>query len=223
MTSPMKKILIIAFAAAMAVSCGSSSKYTRASQYPRMYETKPITLLVMPPINNTTNVDAKEALYTTISKPLIEAGYYVISPYLAFDALKAESAYDAEQFVNVPLTKFSNYFGCDAVVFSEINTWKKHLGSIQTDIRYFIRDAVTGETIFDRSCSLSLSFSGGGTGGWLRIITDAIQTAVTDHVVAARKANRYIFNDIPRGKYSEEYQKDQETPANKKDVSANVQ
>ena len=64
-----------------------------------MYEEKPVTLLVMPPINNSSNVEAKDLLYTSISKPLAEAGYYVISTMLAMDILKAESAYDAEMFV----------------------------------------------------------------------------------------------------------------------------
>ena len=90
-----------------------------------MYEEKPVTLLVMPPINNSSNVEAKDLLYTSISKPLAEAGYYVISPLLAMDILKAESAYDAEMFVNGSLSTFHNYFGCDAVVFSEIKTWAK--------------------------------------------------------------------------------------------------
>ena len=36
-------------------------------------EEKPITLLVMPPINNSTNVEAKDLLYTSISRPLVEA------------------------------------------------------------------------------------------------------------------------------------------------------
>ena len=50
----------------------------------------------------------------------------------------------------------------------------------------------------------------------------AINTAVTDHIVAARKANYYIFRDIPRGKYSPEYLKDMDKVAEKKDISARV-
>jgi hypothetical protein len=85
-----------------------------------MYEEKPITLLVMPPINNSTHVEAKDLLYTSISRPLIEAGYYVISPLLAMDVLKAESAYDSENFFEASLAQFNQFFGADAVVFSII-------------------------------------------------------------------------------------------------------
>ena len=56
-------------------SCGMFNTVTRESQYAKMYEEKPVTLLVMPPINNSANVEAKDLLYTSISRPLVEAGY----------------------------------------------------------------------------------------------------------------------------------------------------
>ena len=114
----MKRILYFAILCCMATSCGMLNTVTRESQYAKMYEEKPITLLVMPPINNSANVEAKDLLYTSISRPLVEAGYYVISPLLAMDVLKAESAYDAEMFFDSSLSTFQNYFGVDAVVFS---------------------------------------------------------------------------------------------------------
>lgn len=207
----------------MATSCGMMSTVTRESQYAKMYEEKPITLLVMPPINNSTNVEAKDLLYTSISRPLAEAGYYVISPLLAMDILKAESAYDSEMFFDAPLTSFQNYFGADAVVFSVIDTWAKKGMGIETKIRYVIKSAYTNEILFDRSCDLFLDLSiDSGASGLLGALVDlaasAINTAATDHIMAARKANYYILRDIPRGKYSPEYMLDKETIAEPKDV-----
>jgi hypothetical protein len=204
------------------------STVTRGSQYAKMYEEKPVTLLVMPPINNSTNVEAKEFLYTSISRPLIEAGYYVISPLLAMDVLKAESAYDAELFFNAPLTMFNNYFGADAVVFSIIDSWAKKGMGIQTKIRYVIKSTYTGETLFDRSCDLYLDLSVDSAsesllGSLIDLAASAINTAATDHIVAARKANYYILRDIPRGKYSPEYMLDMDYIAEEKDIVTTVQ
>lgn len=224
----MKKIILIIASIALLCSCGALKESpTRGKQYSTMYEQKPLTLLVMPPINNTTNVEAKEYLYTSISRPLVEAGYYVISPLLAMDVLKQESAYDAELFVDAPLGKFADFFGCDAVVFSEINTWTKQGFGIRTDIHYFIKSAKTGETIFDRSCNLylDLSVSSGNNstlGQLISLAASAINTAATDHIKAARMANYYIFRDIPRGKYSPEFLQDRDIVAEKQNVSATV-
>lgn len=196
---------------------------TRESQYAKMYEEKPITLLVMPPINNSTNVEAKDLLYTSISRPLAEAGYYVISPLLAMDILKAESAYDSENFFDAPLTAFNNYFGADAVVFSIIDSWAKKGLGIQTKIRYVIKSAYTNEILFDRSCDLYLdlsidSGSGGALGALIDLAASAINTAATDHIKAARKANYFILRDIPRGKYSPDHMSDKDVIAEEKDI-----
>lgn len=224
----MKRFFYFVFLAVLVSSCGSASQFTRGMQYEKMYEEKPITLFVMPPINNTTNVEAKEYLYTSISRPLAEAGYYVISPLLAMDVLKAESAYDAEMFVDSSLEPFRNFFGADAVVFSEINSWTKKGFGIETNIRYFIKSAYTGDILFDRSCELYLDLqvsSGGGSVLSLLVdlVASAILTAATEHIEAARQANYYIFKDIPRGKYSPEYMQDQSAPADKKDIRTTVQ
>ena len=208
-------------------SCGVMNSVTRESQYAKMYEEKPITLLVMPPINNSTNVEAKDLLYTSISRPLVEAGYYVISPLLAMDVLKAESAYDSELFFEAPLTTFQNYFGADAVVFSVIDTWAKKGMGIETKIRYVIKSAYTNEILFDRSCELYLDLSidsnqNGLIGALVDLAASAINTAATDHIKAARKANYYILRDIPRGKYSPDYMLDKDIIAEDKDVVARV-
>ena len=223
----MKRILYIIILCWIVTSCGMLNTVTRESQYAKMYEEKPITLLVMPPINNSSNVEAKDLLYTSISKPLVEAGYYVISPLLAMDVLKAESAYDSEMFFDAPLTTFQNYFGADAVVFSIIDTWAKKGTGIETKIRYVIKSAYSNEILFDRSCDLYLDLSiDSGANGLLGALVDlaasAINTAATDHIKAARKANYYILSDIPRGKYSPDYMLDKGIIAEPKDVVTRV-
>ena len=219
----MKRLIYFLFACLSFTSCGMMDFVTRESQYAKMYEEKPVTLLVMPPINNSTNVEAKDLLYTSISRPLAEAGYYVISPLLAMDILKAESAYDSENFFDAPLTAFNNYFGADAVVFSIIDSWAKKGLGIQTKIRYVIKSAYTNEILFDRSCDLYLdlsidSGSGGALGALIDLAASAINTAATDHIKAARKANYYILRDIPRGKYSPDHMSDKDIIAEEKDI-----
>lgn len=223
----MKRLIPLILLAVIVSSCGTTSQVTRESQYAAMYNDMPVTILVMPPINNTTNVEAKDLLYTSISRPLAEAGYYVISPLLAMDILKAESAYDAEMFIDKPLTLFRDYFGADAVVFSQIDDWTKRGFGIDTKIRYIIKSATSGEILFDRSCDLYLDLqqNSGGSSALSQLIdlaVSAISTAATDHIVAARKANYFIFRDIPRGKYDPQYLQDKEVMAEKKDVKMTV-
>jgi len=223
----MKRFIPILVLAAVVSSCGAGGQLTRESQYPDMYENMPNTILVMPPINNTSNVEAKDLLYTSISRPLAEAGFYVISPMLAMDILRNESAYDSELFIDKPLARFGEYFGADAVVFSQIDDWTKRGFGIDTKIRYIIKSTATDEVLFDRTCDLYLDLSmNSNSGGLLGVLVDmaasAIVTALTDHIEAARMANYYIFKDIPRGKYSPLYLNDRSYVAEKKDITKTV-
>lgn len=215
----------------MVSSCGSINKMTRGTQYAAMYEDMPVTVLVMPPINNTSNVEAKDLLYTSISRPLAEAGYYVISPSISMEILKQESAYDAELFIDKPLRQFHDFFGADAVVFSIIDSWAKQGLGINTKIRYLIKSTRTDEILFDRSCDLFLDLSADSgkaskEKGLLDVLVDlavgVLNTALTDQIEAARKANYFIFRDLPVGKYDNLYLQDQDFPVDPKDVSRTV-
>ena len=204
-------------------SCTTSSNLTRGEVYAKLYEEKPVSILVMPPINNTSNVEAKDLLYTSVSRNIAEAGYYVISPLIAMDVLRNESAYDAEYFMNSSLGKFKEYFGVDAVVFAIIENWAKEGWIIHTKVNYMMKSTTTNEILFERSCDLHLDLmKNSGTGGLLGVLVDAIATAVdvamTEHIEAARYANHYVFDDLPYGKYSPLYMLDKEVPAKDKHV-----
>lgn len=221
------KTHLVFIAAIIALVLTSCETTTRLSQYPKMYDEHPVTLLVMPPINNTTNVEAKDLLYTSISKPLAEAGYYVISPLLSYEVLRNESAYDAELFIDKPLNKFGEFFGADAVVFSTIETWAKQGLGIRTVLHYTIKSTHTNEVVFDRTCDLYLDFdnsssSTSGFGALLDLAVAAIKTAISDHIVAARKANNYVFKDIPRGKYHPDFDQDKSVGANDRNITVTV-
>ena len=219
----MKRIVYFLIICCMAVSCGVSKKMTRASQYPKMYDEKPVTLLVMPPINNSAYPEAKDLLYASIARPLAEAGYYVISPLLAMDVLNAEGACDSEKFLDAPLADFQKLFGADAVVFSVIDSWEKRDMGIATGIRYIIKSAHTNEVLFERNCDIYLDLAvysaiGGALGSIVNLAASAINSATAEHIEAARKSNYYIFSDLPRGEYSPEFMQDQKKAAKEKDV-----
>ena len=216
-------IFVIGVLMLMQTSCTTSSNLTRGEVYAKLYKEKPVSILVMPPINNTSNVEAKDLLYTSVSRNIAEAGYYVISPLIAMDVLRNESAYDAEYFINSSLGKFKEYFGVDAVIFATIENWAKEGWIIHTKVNYMMKSTTTNEILFERSCDLHLDLmKNSGTGGLLGVFVDAIATAVdvamTEHIEAARYANHYVFDDLPYGKYSPLYMLDKEVPAKDKHV-----
>ena len=222
----MKKNILFLLTAIVVASC--TTPKTLGEQYPAMYEEKPVTIAIMPPINQTTHAEAKDYFYTTMYLPLCEKGYYVYSPYLTMEMFQQESAYDAENFLEADLSAFRNVLGADAAMFTIIKSWKRSNlgGNLTVDIEYILRSTKTGQTLYTREGKIKVDTSvnggGGGLGAIASVIATAINTAATDKVVAGRKCNVFVLSDLPAGKYSELYEKDTNKPAGKKFVKATV-
>lgn len=222
----MKKILLFLLTAIVVASCSSTK--TLGEQYPAMYEEKPLTIAIMPPINQTTHAEAKDYFYTTMYQPLCEKGYYVFSPYLTMEMFQQESAYDAEQFLEADLSPFRNILGADAAMFTIIKDWRRSNvgGKITVDVEYILRSTKTGQTLYTREGKIKVDTSvdggNGGLGALVGLIATTINTAATDKVIAGRKCNAFVLSDLPSGKYSKLYGKDSKNPAGKKFIEAKV-
>ncbi len=224
----MKNVVALILLVLTVVSCGTTQ--TLGDAYPNMYEEKPLTIAIMPPINQTTHAEAKDYFYTTMYLPLCEKGYYVYSPYLTMEMFQQESAYDAEMFINGDVTPFRNVLGADAVMFTIIKNWKRNNigGKLSVKIEYILKSTKTGEVLYtkegDVKVDTSTSSSGGGAlGALINLAATAINTALTDKVVAGRYCNAYVLADMPSGKYSPLFGKDSKNPATKKLVKGTVQ
>lgn len=224
----MKNIIILLLALTFA-SCATKQVANRGTQYAKMYEEKPASIVIMPPINQTNHVEAKDFFYTTLHIPLCEKGYYVYSPMLAMEMLQAESAYDSELFLEKDLTNFRKVLGADAAMFTIIKEWKRSNigGTITVNVEYILRSTKTGEKIYEREGTITVdtsiqSTSGGLFGGLIGLAATAISTATTDKVIAGRKCTAYVLSDMPAGRYSLFFEKDQTLSAGLKKVKATV-
>jgi len=224
----MKKNIILGLVALLMSSCAEQVT-TRLAQYPKMYEEKPLAIAVMPPINQTNFVEAKDYFYTTLYAPLCEKGYYVFSPMMTMEMFQSESAYDAEQFIDADLSQFRNVLGADAAMFTIIKSWKRNKigGTLTAGVEYILRSTKTGETLYKRegliSVDTSIHSSGGGLfGALIDLAATAVATAATDKVVAGRRCTVYVLSDMPEGRYGTLYDKDQNMPAGQSYVKATV-
>jgi len=220
----MKKILIVLIVAvAVLSSCSTTAPISKSVAYKGIYNEKPLTILLMPPINRSTNVEAKEYFHSTLNIPIANAGFYVIPTFLSMEILKKESAYDAELFLNSPLTKFGEVFGADLAVFTIIHKWDKSglAAKVYVQVEYIIKSIKTNEIVYTRTGDVTYDASvSTGAGGLAGLVADiafsAVNTAATKYVDVARACNTYTFKDLPAGKYSPIYGTDGEQAAGQK-------
>jgi hypothetical protein len=192
---------------------------TKYEAFPKMYAERPLAILVLPPINETTAADAKEYYVTTIAEPLSFSGYYVFPVEVISEIMKNEGLYDTEVLLNLPLNKFKEYFGADAVMYIWIKKWSTSYyvigGNVSVSLRSVIKSTGTGGDLWQYEGTIiedtTVTSSGGGLAGLaIAIVATAVKTAATDYVPIAKRANYMIINSIPYGKYNPSYDKDRE-------------
>ena len=220
----MKKLFtILTLAIVVLTSCTTTAPIKKVDAYKGMYDEKPLSILIMPPINRSTNVEAKEYFHSTLYIPLSNSGYYVVPPFLSMEILKKESAYDAELFINNPLVKFGEVFGADLALFTIIHKWDKSgiMAKVFVEVEYIVKSIKTNEILYSRRGNVTydarVSSGGGGIAGLVAdLAVSAIKTAATNYMDVARVCNSFTFKDFPSGKYSPKYLMDKEELAGPK-------
>jgi hypothetical protein len=197
----------------------ASTKSTKGSEFPLMYEESPNTILILPPINQSTAADAKEYYATTIQEILSYWGYYTFPYEVTADIFKMERIYDAELIKDVPLGKFREFFGADAVLFTTIKKWDMSYmvlaASLTVSIDAELISTISDQTLWDYNGTVVVDLSGGsgGGGGLAGLIAQAIvtsaQAAMADYVPHAKTANYRALSSLPFGKYHPQYMTDQ--------------
>lgn len=189
------------------VSCTSSKTQTKYDKYTDIYREKPLVVLVLPPINKTTAVDAKEFYLTTIAEPLSYAGYYTLPIPVANYILKSEGLFDSEVLTENHLKKFKEIFGVDAVLYTTLHDWTTSYyvvgGNVSVEVEFDMKSTNTYRSLWSHKAKLkvdtTVSTSDSAIGN---IVATAVKTAVTDYVPIARRINNSIIEQtLPYGKY----------------------
>jgi len=217
MRSLIKFIIVPALALLYFSGC-TPKMVTKAQEFPGMYDEKPRSLLVMPPMNESTAADAKDYYATTIEMPLAFHGFYVFPYAITSDVLKQQGVYDTELLYSLPLNKFYEYFGADAVLFTKIKKWDTSYmvlaSSLTVSIDAEIKSTRTSRVLWKYNGTVVVDLGGGDTGGGLagliaKAVVAAVNTAAADYTTYAKQANGRFIGSMPYGYYHPGYLKDQ--------------
>jgi hypothetical protein len=212
-------LLITMIFAGFSLSGCAPKMVTKGNTFPLLYEETPASILILPPINESTAAEAKDYYATTIQEPLSFSGYYVFPYEVTTEILKMEGIYDAELMKDLPLQKFREYFGTDAVLFTTIKKWDLAYmvlaANLTVSIDCELKSTKSNATLWRYNGTVVVDLSGGNTGGGIagliaKAIVAAVSSAMADYVPHARTANYQALSTMPYGKYHPLYGKDRE-------------
>ena len=190
--------------------------------YSNFFAHHPRSILIVPPFNKTTAVEAPIVFDTTVSFPFAERGYYVFPVFLTRAILTEAGLTDEGLLTNVPPQRFKEIFGADAVLYVTINSWTTQYivisSTVTVEVQYTLVDSESGAVLWERTeqAKHNSGSSGGGGGGLAALIVTAVDAAVTAAVVdyrpLARQTNALVVNrentGLPAGPYHPDYKND---------------
>ncbi len=109
-------LLVIAL---MLSGCASQAKY----DYSAFRQSKPQSILVLPPNNLSPDVRAPYSMMATVTSPLAEAGYYVFPVALVDQTFRENGMTQPGEAHDAPPAKLAEVFGADAVLYITVNEY----------------------------------------------------------------------------------------------------
>ncbi len=184
--------------------------------YSNLIASNPTSILVIPPRNNSMEVNAPYIFLSTITKPLVEKGYYVF-PVSVIDTFFKENGMQTTDDMNsIPLDKIREIIKPDAVLYADIEKWGQEYQIISSKgiVKYTFRllDGKTGALLWDGKAE-AIATSGDGGGGiaglLVSAVVDQVMSSVLDPTVnLSRSAHERSVNHLTQGLLSGPYKKE---------------
>lgn len=176
----------------------------------------PRSILVLPPINESTAIEGTYSYLSTVTQPIAERGYYVFPVAVIDQFMKDNGLPTAGEMQQAPLTKIAEVTGADAVLFLDLKQYGSsyHVLNSTTTVEVLAKlvDTRTGTLLWQGRGFAQQASS--GTGNLLGdLIAAAINQAINKksdyaHNVS-RLANANLFypdsTGLPYGPYSPKY------------------
>lgn len=183
--------------------------------YSDFHDAAPRSILIVPVVNHSLDVDAPDYFLSTITVPLAEQGYYVFPVNMVKRMLEDDGLADADLVHSSPTEKLASIFGADAVLYVKINRWDAQyilLSTIVTvELEYEIKDGKTGTLLWRDARRVQYSPSNNNNSGdplaglIVSALVAAIEKAAPNYMPLAKEANRQAFRypgpGIPPGPY----------------------
>lgn len=145
----------------------------------------PHSIVVLPPLNQSTDIKGTYSYLSTVTRPLAEMGYYVFPVAEVDELMKENGLPTAGEMQQAPLDKIGEIIGADSVLYVTLKKYgsKYEIISSVTTVSADAKlvDVKTGLTLWDGTVTAQQS-SGDSGGG---IIGALITAAVTQVVNSA--------------------------------------
>jgi hypothetical protein len=211
----MLKLISVKLVSALSVLgllAACATQQPHPTDYTAFKKAQPHSILVLPPVNDTTDVSASTSMLSQMTLPLAESGYYVIPVAVMEETFKQNGLTAPTDIEQVAPAKLREIFGADAVLFSKISQYGSiyRLVDATTVVTASAKlvDLKTGDVLWQKTATANGNELGGNANVGGGLIVMLVQAAVKQvahslmdqgHDVAGLTSSRLLSAGPPNG------------------------
>ena len=204
------KLLFVLSIAAVLSACAPTVK---RPDYTAFKKSQPRSILVLPPVYETSDVAATYGMLSQMTLPLAESGYYVVPVAVMDETFKQNGLTNAAEIQGVSAAKLREIFGADAALYSKVSQYGSVYQVVDSttvvSASAKLVDLKTGDVLWQGSgratgkeLGTNVNVGGFGIVGMLvQAAVKQIAHSLTDeaHDVAGLTSNRLLSAGPPNG------------------------
>ena len=196
-------------AAVLAATVTGCAVNRQPHDYTAFKQSRPASILVIPPLNNSPDVAATYSMLSQVTLPLAEAGYYVFPVSLVDETFRQNGLVNPAEMNEVKLQKLREIFGADAALYISI----KHYGTTYVVLSSESRvtadatlvDLRTEQVLWKGSATASGAEGRSSGGGLVGLLVQAVVSQIVEsstnrsHPIAGVASYRLLAAGMPNG------------------------
>ena len=218
MNKLIKRLMLLAGCLLLG-ACAAPVKY----DYTAFKQSRPKSIVVLPPQNNSPDIRATYSVYSTVTFPLAESGYYVFPVTLVDQTFKQNGMMNPGEMHQAPINKIREIFGADATLYIAIDQYGGSYKVVSSEVRVTagakLVDNRTGALLWEGKATASdAEGQNSGGGGIVGMLVTAVVKQMLSNIgdpgyrvgaiTNARLLNAHPNNGILFGPRSPAYQTD---------------
>ena len=212
-SSRLNVLSLMALSAGLLSLTGCVTQPTKVDQS-ALLAAAPRSILVVPTINRSLDVDAPNYVLAALPIPIAEKGYYVFPVNTTKFVLEQEGFYEGERIHQQPPESLAKLFGSDAILYVAIKQWDAKFAVFTTvvtvDFDYRLVSK-NGVELWQENKRMQYQPQNNNNAGspMALLLTAVINAAVTraapNYMPLTQQANQEVFvlgpNALPNGPY----------------------
>ncbi|MBR8656070.1 DUF799 domain-containing protein [Achromobacter sp. Marseille-Q0513] len=181
----MMKSLRLAMLAIVALLAGCAGPQ-RNVDYTAFRESKPASILVLPPLNTSVDVAASAAVLSQATLPLAESGYYVVPVAVMEETFRQNGLTTPDDIHALPASRLREIFGADAALYMTVKeygaSYKVISSNVTVSIDATLLDLRSGAKLWDghQTLAQASNSSGGLIGMLVQAVVDQVVNTLSD-------------------------------------------